>query len=48
MKLPKIKTRDPLMIAIINGVTKSAVHKDKKKSKSKNQCRKSKSKQDNE
>lgn len=34
-----IKTRDPLMVRLINGATKSGVHKDRKKERSRRSCR---------
>lgn len=38
-----IPTRDPFMQMIINGITKAAVHIDRKKQRSRNECRKWKS-----
>ena len=35
----KIKTRDPLIEALINGATKSGVHKDRRKEKNRRKCR---------
>lgn len=34
-----IKTRDHLMVALINGATKAGVHKDQRKEKSRRECR---------
>ena len=34
-----LDTRDPLMIQIINGVTKAGVHKDRKKEANRKACR---------
>jgi RNase P protein component len=34
-----IKTRDHLMVRIINGATKAAVHRDRKKHQSRHHCR---------
>ena len=36
--------RDPLIVKLINGATKAAVHKDKKKESNKHKCRKTKGK----
>jgi hypothetical protein len=35
----KVKTRDPLMVAIINGATKSGTHKDRRKEANRKRCR---------
>lgn len=35
-----IKTRDYFMLLLINGVTKSGTHKDKKREQNKKECRK--------
>lgn len=35
----EIKTRDPLLVALINGATKSGVQKDEKKEASRKKCR---------
>ncbi len=35
----KVKTRDPLMVAIINGATKSGTHKDRRRERNRNECR---------
>lgn len=35
----EIKTRDPLMVSIINGATKGGIQKDKKKEDDKKKCR---------
>lgn len=34
-----LDTRDPLMVQIINGVTKAGVHKDRKKEANRKACR---------
>jgi hypothetical protein len=34
-----LDTRDPLMVQIINGVTKASVHKDRKKEANRKACR---------
>lgn len=39
-KKSQIKTRDLLMVAVINGVTKAGTHKDKKKEENKRLARK--------
>jgi hypothetical protein len=38
-KIGYIKVRDPLMVALINGVTKSAVHRDRRKEADRKACR---------
>ncbi len=35
----EVATRDPLMLLIISGATKAAIHKDHKKQSSKDACR---------
>lgn len=40
-KKSRIKTRDPLMVRLINGVTKGGAHKDRKKEEDKNAARSS-------
>ena len=35
----KVKTRDPLMVKIINGATKGGVQKDRRKEENKSACR---------
>lgn len=40
----EIKTRDYLILQIIQGVTKAGVHRDRRKHKNKYECRKSKRK----
>jgi len=35
----EIKTRDHLMVELINGATKAGVHKDKRREKNKKTCR---------
>jgi hypothetical protein len=35
----RIKVRDALMVALINGVTKSGVQKDQKKERNRRECR---------
>ena len=37
-----VKTRDYLLLQIINGVTKAGIHRDKRKHNNKYKCRKSK------
>ena len=34
-----LDTRDPLMVQIINGVTKAGIHKDRKKEANRKRCR---------
>lgn len=35
-----IRTRDPLMVAVINGATKAGVHRDRRKDENRRACRK--------
>ena len=38
----EIKVRDPLMLLILQGVTKAGIHRDNRKHRNKYRCRKSK------
>lgn len=46
IKPQDVKTRDPLMVALINGATKAGVEKDQRKEKSRRECREFKYKGD--
>jgi len=35
----ELKTRDPLLLALINGATKSGVQKDRRKERNRRECR---------